>query len=217
MLGHGRMRVARLRPLKDQFIGIRLPTCGFSACGGWARCPATQWDFGLGIGFSSSNTKRSGLPLAPTPRHVNGVPSACLATGRYISQVTRKMQVMSRIGVSVPFTIAADRAACSVERATVSQREPPGKTFDPSASRSVGRAERLIDDVAQSLEPLPLDVNQGASIAESDLQHVARMGSPRADRPCCFACAPAANLPRSRHHVAILRGGCAGDGEPFGP
>jgi hypothetical protein len=35
-----------------------------------------------------------------------------------------------------------------------------------AASRSAGGAERLVDDVAQALEPLPLDVDRGASIAE---------------------------------------------------
>jgi hypothetical protein len=79
------------------------------------------------------------------------------------------------------------------------------------ASRSAGGTERLVDDVAQPLEPLPLDVDHGASSAESDRQHVARMGSPRTDRPRCFAAAPAADLPRSRHHGAILQGGCGGD------
>jgi hypothetical protein len=40
-----------------RFLGLR----------GWARCPSTQWDFGLGIGFSSSNAKRSGFHLLRTP------------------------------------------------------------------------------------------------------------------------------------------------------
>ena len=104
MLSHGRMRLAQLRPLKGSFIGIRLPTCGFSACGGWARCPATQWDFGLGIGSPALTPNAQASTCSGPPRHVNRVPSASLATGRYISQVTRKMQVMSRIGVSAPFT-----------------------------------------------------------------------------------------------------------------
>jgi hypothetical protein len=77
-----------------RFLGLR----------GLACRSATQWDFGLGKG--PPGTKRSDFLLFRTPRgHVDRGSPALASRRGVTSQVTRKMQVMSRIGVSVPFKV----------------------------------------------------------------------------------------------------------------
>ena len=60
--------------VKGSFIGIRLPTCGFSACGVGPLLSGDSVGLWPWYRFSTSNTKLSGFHLLRIPRHVNRGP-----------------------------------------------------------------------------------------------------------------------------------------------
>ncbi len=131
---------------------------GFLGCRGWPPVRRLRWNFGLGKGppALAPNAQASSCSELPAATWT-GIPVRS-PRDTASSQVTRKMQVMSRIGVSVPFRlILHDRRGTGL-----SSRNVPAPTLET-------RVEDLLTVLDAVGAPRPVLLGGGDSGAANAL------------------------------------------------